>query len=113
MLAAGAPVAAAAGRGSSPRPLGLCSLTSLLGRRSRPPAREVLHLRVRMLAVNLLEGGQQLLPLRGAESGWQPACENRPVGVARGHQASAPIRFSFSTSVVRLIRSKSAALLRL
>src|SRR6185436_4893868 len=114
MLAAGPPVAA-----PSPRPVALAiaheRLARSLGRLPQAAAREPLHDRVGMFLLKPFERGQQFVALRGAERGGQPADEDRPVCKARRHVAtySNPRRFIFSTRVVRLMRSTSAALLRL
>src|SRR6185503_14202814 len=113
MLTPGPPVAPARVAALRSRPTGVGFLLRLFRRLPQPAAREVFHHRIRMLFLDALERRQQLLALGGAKCRWQAAGNDRPVDKARGHQRSAPIRLSFSTSVVRLMRSKSAALLRL
>src|SRR5262245_10105347 len=83
-------------------------------------AGEPLHDGVRVLFAKSLEGGQQFFPGRGTERGRKSARDDRPICVTRRHaQSQSPSllfwlsRLSFSTSVVRLIRSNSAALFRL
>ena len=84
--------------------------------------REPLHLGVRMLVSNAVERWQKVSALRCTKGSGQAAGQDRPVRVSGWHRVpsrsgndaqSCPSLLSFSTSVVRLMRSSSAALLRL
>jgi len=112
MFAAGSPCSAAFTdcRG---RPLVAPSLlgvaTCALGRVPQLAASEPFHLRVRVLVTDPRERRQQLVPVGCAKRRCEASGNDCPVGITWRHQ-SGPRRLSFSTSVVRLIRSNSAAL---
>src|SRR4029079_7271738 len=108
MRPAGAPLGTAAlAIGRRPRrPLG--GALSLL-RLPQLPAREPLQHDLRVLLLQALEGRQQIGAVRRTARGRRIADEDRPVRVARWHQAIPSSLFSFSTSVVRFMFNTCAA----
>src|SRR5262245_3874689 len=115
MVTAWAPVAIASD--ACTLKIGLC----FVGRLPEAPSRKPLHFSVGMFFADPVERRQQIRTLCSAKGCRQSSSENCPIRITRWHLVlavvllfySGPRRLSFSTSVVRLIRSNSAALLRL